>query len=472
MRKINIKILLMICVISIITIFIPHNVEAAGSFSISRSSASLNPGGTTTITIAASNCAGQFTITTSNSSVAAVSTSSIWLDNSSSTVTITAKGAGTATISITASDVTDTDLNTVSGTRACAITVTNPAPVTPPSSSGNSSGGGTTTNKPTTNNSGATNNKPSNNNNSSSNTGTTTTKPEEKKSNDASLKGLIVEGYDLYPEFNTSTKEYNLKVTNDITTVNIVPAVNHEKASYKIEGLPEELQVGANVVKVIVTAEDGTTNTYVVTVNRGRENLKLQNLNVSYIDEMGNTKQLQLKPALTEGVYEYTLGDISYLVSKLNVEVLANLEQAKIEITGKDELTEGENTIIITITMPSESEEEEDEVLTYKITVNKEKEPVITLMGRIQNWYGDNQYKVIMGALMLCSATMGGLSVYLIMEYKKYRLLIQKVAEITRLNNASARATETETNIQTEQTITEEINQTQEEKIKPKGRHF
>ena len=82
MRKINIKIILLLCVISIMTIFIPSEVEAAGGFSISRSSASLNPGGTTTITISASNCAGQFTITTSNSSVATVSTSSIWLDNS------------------------------------------------------------------------------------------------------------------------------------------------------------------------------------------------------------------------------------------------------------------------------------------------------------------------------------------------------------------------------------------------------
>jgi len=481
MKNINMKIILLLCMISIITIFIPSGVEAAGGFSISRSSASLNPGGTTTITISASNCAGQFTISSSNSSVATVSTSSMWLDNSSSTVTVTAKGAGTATISITASDVTDTDLNTVSGTKSCAITVPNPEPVTPPpATGGNNSGGGTTTNKPTTNNnSGTTTNKPSTNNNSKPET----PKPEEKKSNDSSLKGLIVEGFDLYPEFNTSTKEYNVKVTNDITTIKIVPTVNHEKATVKIEGLPEELQVGANVVRVIVTAEDGSTNTYIITVNRPRENLKLQSLNVSYIDENGIAKQLPLNPEITEGVYEYTLEQISYLVSNLNVDVKANLEQAKIEITGNDELVEGENTIVITITMPSESEEEEDEVLTYKITVTKEKEPVVTPMGSVKNWfngitgtisnwYAQNQYKVVMGALMLCSAAMGGLSVYLVIEYKKYRLLVQKIAEITKMNSIEKPVTENIANIQPEQTILQENDQAVEDKIKPRGRHF
>ena len=468
MRKINIKIILLICFISIITVFTSNGVEAAGGFSISRSSVSLNPGEITTITISATNCLGKFTITSSNSSVATVSSSSIWLENSSDTVTVTAKGAGTATISITASDVTDTDYNDVSGTKSCSIIVTNPVPVTPPpTSSENNSGGETITNKPTTNNnSGTTTNKPSTNNNQKPDT----PKQEEKKSNDSSLKGLIVEGFELYPEFNTSTKEYNVKVTNDITTV-------------KIEGLPEELQVGANVVRLIVTAEDGSTNTYIITVNRARENLKLQSLNISYVDENGITKQLPLTPQITEGVYEYTLEQISYLVSNLNVDVKANLEQAKIEITGNDELVEGENTIVITITMPSESEEEEDEVLTYKITVTKEKEPVVTPMGSVKNWFNGitgtisnwfskNQYKMVVGALMLCSAAMGGLSVYLVIEYKKYCLLVQKIAEITKMNSIEKPVTEIIDNLQVEQTISEENNQVVEEKTKPKGRHF
>ncbi|MGN1301918.1 MAG: cadherin-like beta sandwich domain-containing protein [Clostridia bacterium] len=478
MKKISIKILLLICLFSIISILLPLQIEAVGNFSISKSSASLTTGGTTTITVSASNCAGQFSISSSNSSVASVSTSSIWLDNSSDSITITAKGAGTATITISAIDVTDTDLNDVIGSKTCSITVSNPAPVTP-------------TNPPSNNNSGSTNNNGSSNsssNSGSSNKPSNTTKPEEPKSNDSTLKGLSIEGYELYPAFEANTREYNLRVTNDITKVTVLPTVNYSKASYKIEGAIEELQVGKNIITVVVTAEDGTTSNYVINVTREREGLNVQYIKIYYTDEAGNRQELLLNPEFNTEIFEYTLSDLSYLISKLEVEVLSNLEQAKIEITGNEELVEGPNTIVITVTMPSESEEEEDEVLTYKITVNKEKEPVVTLMGRIKNWFngitgtvstwfGENVYEILMGALGVSCVALAGLSIYLVMDYKKYKMIIEKVAEITRINNATTVNTgkATNTNETTNQQILEEMqsNENEEEiEIKEKGKHF
>ncbi len=473
MKKINIKILLLVCLFSVISILLPLNIEAVGNFSISKSSASLTTGGTTTITVSASNCAGQFTISSSNSSVATVSTSSVWLDNSSTTITITAKGAGSANINIKAVDVTDTDLNDVTGTRTCSITVSNPAPVTPTNPPSNNNNSGSTTNSGSSS---------SSNNSGSSNNSSTIAKPEEQKSNDSTLKELTIEGYELYPTFDANTREYSLRVTNDITKVTVTPTVNNSKASYKIEGATEELVIGKNVITVVVTAEDGTTSNYVINVTRDREGLNVQYIKIYYTDEEGNRQELLLNPEFSTEIFEYSLNDLSYLISKLEVEVLANLEQAKIEITGNEELVEGANTITITVTMPSESEEEEDEVLTYKITVNKEKEPVVTLMGRIKNWfkgitgtittwYAENQYKIIMGALMLCSACLGGLSVYLIIDYKKYRMLVKKVAEITRMNNSATQVTEAPVDLQQEQTKIEEKDQ-EEDKIKSRGRHF
>ena len=477
MKKINIKILLLVCLFSMISILLPLNIEAAGNFSISKSSASLTTGGTTTITVSASNCAGQFTISSSNSSVATVSTSSVWLDNSSTTITITAKGAGSANINIKAVDVTDTDLNDVTGTRTCSITVSNPAPVTPTNPPSNSNNVSTTNSgsSSSSNNSGSSNS-------GSSNNSSTTAKPEEPKSNDSTLKGLVIEGYELYPAFDANTREYSLRVTNDITKVIVTPTVNNSKASYKIEGATEELAVGKNIITVVVTAEDGTTSNYVINVTRDREGLNVQHIKIYYTDEEGNRQELLLNPEFSTEIFEYTLNDLSYLISKLEVEVLANLEQAKIEVIGNEELVEGTNTITITVAMPSESEEEEDEVLTYKITVNKEKEPVVTIMGRIKNWfngitgtittwYAENQYKIIMGALMLCSACLGGLSVYLIIDYKKYRMLVKKVAEIARMNNSATQVTAAPVDLRPEQTKIEENDQ-EEDKIKSRGRHF
>lgn len=486
MKTINIKMFLIIGIIAIISMLLPINVvEAAGSFSINKGSASLTTGGTTTITVTASNCAGQFTISSSNSSVATVNTSSVWLDNSSATITVTAKSAGTANISIKAVDVTDTDLNDITGTKTCSVTVSNPAPPPPTNTGGSTTGSGsgssgTSSSKPSSggsSNSGSSNSKPSSGT-------TTTTKPEveEKKSNDSSLKSLVIEGYELYPAFAPNTREYNLRVTNDITTVKVVPEVNDSKASYKIEGAKEELLVGKNAITVVVVAEDGSSSNYVINVTRAREGLNVEHIKFFYIDEAGVKQELALTPAFSAEVFEYDLGTISHLISKLDIDVLANFEEAKIEIKGNENLVEGENTITITVTMPSESEEETDEVLTYTIKLEKQAEPVVTFMGTIKNWfngitgivstwYGENIYEILMGALILCSFALGGLSVYLISAYRRYNLMLQKIAELTRINNSEmANMPVAETKTESSQNVTENTDIDLEEKRK--GRHF
>lgn len=486
MKRIKIMMVLIICAITIITMLLPLNmVEAAGNFSISKGSASLTTGETISISVTASDCAGQFTVSSSNSSVATVSTSSIWLDNSSTTITITAKSAGTASISIKAVDVTDTDLNDITGTKTCSITVSNPTPP-PPTNTGSSSSGSSSSSSGSSNSgsSSSSSSKPSTGGSSSSNnkptTGTTTTtKPkEEKKSNDATLKSLEIEGYELYPTFDTNTREYNIRVANDVTKVIVTPTVNHEKASFKIQGV-EELLVGKNVVTIVVTAEDGSSSNYVINVTRDREGLNVEYIKFSYIDETGTKQELALNPEFSAEVFEYNLGTISHLISKLDVGVLANFAEANIEVEGNEQLVEGENTITVTVTMPSENEEEADEVLTYTIKLNKEAEPVVTVMGKIQNWFHDitgtvsiwfneNVYEILMGALILCSFALGGLSVYLVLAYKKYKLMLQKIGELTRLNNVE------KINIveKNKTDIPQMLEENKELEEKRKGRHF
>lgn len=400
------------------------------------------------------------------------------------TYSLSTSSAGIYTIYLTG-DVTDgsTDVNTGINTSV-TVKVNNPPPVTPtnpPStntggsqSSGGSSSGGSSS-KPSTG--GTSSSKPS--------TGTTTiTSQEETKSKDSTLKGLVIEGYELYPAFDTNTREYNVRVTNDITKLAITPTVNHEKASYKIQGAIEELAVGKNVITIVVTAEDGTTTNYIINVTRDREGLNVEHIKIFYTDETGNRQELVLNPMLSTDVFEYTLNDLSYLISKLDVEVLANFEEAKIEIKGNENLVEGENTITITVTMPSESEEETDEVLTYIIKVNKEAEPVITLMGKIQDWFNgmtgtvstwakEYVHEILTGALGVCSIVLAGLSVYLASAYKKYKLMLQKVAELTRINSAGVvNASEGELKQETEISQEIEENTDTEPEAKRRGRHF
>lgn len=476
MKKKTIKILLTL--ISAIVLYLLLTTTSQAALSISTSKSTVSPGESFSVTVSvSSNEAGAINLSVSNGRL-----SSSYVDlMSQSSVTISCTAGNSGTVSISASGKVANYNTETEGQQSASKTVQIVTPVTPvnPSNGGNSSSNNNNNSRPNTNN-----NSNSNNNNN---------KPETQKSSDSTLKSLTIEGCELYPEFNPETKEYNVKVGNDVTSVNIVATANDSKASCKLEGVYQDLAIGENTATVVVTAEDGSTNRYIIKITRGREALKLVTLKISYKDSEGNIKELKLNPELSEEIFEYKLEDLSYLISKLDVEVIANLEDAKIEITGNEKLSEGENIITITITMPAESEELEDEVLTYKIVVNKEKEPVVTPIGKIKNWFkgitgtistwvNENLYGIVVGSLMLCSACMGGITVYLVIEYKKYRLLMQKIAEITRMNNTNSvpvSQTINSLNIQNSENEnlkgnnkSEEIENKEEETQKNRGKHF
>ena len=104
------------------------------------------------------------------------------------------------------------------------------------------------------------------------------------------------------------------------------------------------------------------------------------------------------------------------------------------------------------------------------------------ITGTISTWVNENLYGIVVGSLMLCSACMGGITVYLVIEYKKYRLLMQKIAEITRMNNTNSvpvSQTINSLNIQNSENEnlkgnnkSEEIENKEEETQKNRGKHF
>ena len=485
MKKTINKIIIALFILALF--IIPTKVYAAGSFSLSRGSASLNPGGTTTITITASNCAGQFSISSSNTNVATVNTSSTWLDNSSITVTVTAKGEGTANINITATDVTDTDLNDIGGTKTCTITVTKPAPVQQE------------TQKPATQET----TKPSTGNNTSTNTNTntktttTTTQkpkvetPEVVKSSVSTLKEIVVEGQTLSPEFDVDVKEYTVNVPYETTTIKVEATPMDEKATVKVEEI-EELKEGENIITITVTAEDESTATYTIKVNRGREPLTVKTLVVKYINQEGKTVEIPLTPKFDEKTKEYKLEDIEHWVDKLLIEVKPNLEKATIKIEGADKLTVGENTITITVSIKEEQEnleegqevqEPKEEKLVYKIKVNKNTEPTFMekakdkfmgIFGGIYTWYNNNQGKIIMYALCACVLALIILSVYIVIDYKKYKVLIVKLKTLEELNTqeiVQENVTQT-TTIETESEDIQNEEVSEPSKKAKGGKHF
>lgn len=86
-------------------------------------------------------------------------------------------------------------------------------------------------------------------------------------SSDATLKSLGIEGYDLTPEFNKNTYEYNLQVENNIETVKINATKNDVNATVQGDG-EVTLTEGDNKFEIRVTAQKGNVQSYYITVNR------------------------------------------------------------------------------------------------------------------------------------------------------------------------------------------------------------
>ncbi|QEC79664.1 cadherin-like beta sandwich domain-containing protein [Mucilaginibacter ginsenosidivorax] len=98
-------------------------------------------------------------------------------------------------------------------------------------------------------------------------------------SNDATLSGLSLSSGSLSPTFASATTSYTASVPNSTTTIAITPTRNQANATIKVNltivssgsaSADFNLNVGDNAQHIVVTAQDGSTKTYTVTVNRAK----------------------------------------------------------------------------------------------------------------------------------------------------------------------------------------------------------
>ena len=89
---------------------------------------------------------------------------------------------------------------------------------------------------------------------------------EASYSKDNNLKSLEVEGYQITPEFNKDTLDYSVTVPEGTKMVNVIATKNDGKATVSGDG-EVELVEGANNLKIVVRAENGSEKTYNLVVN-------------------------------------------------------------------------------------------------------------------------------------------------------------------------------------------------------------
>ncbi|MDY3039133.1 MAG: cadherin-like beta sandwich domain-containing protein [Roseburia inulinivorans] len=91
---------------------------------------------------------------------------------------------------------------------------------------------------------------------------------EASESADNSLKALTISPGTLSPAFKGSTTKYMATVDNSVTSIAVSATPVNEKATIESVTGNTNLAVGANVVQIVVKAENGTTATYKITVTR------------------------------------------------------------------------------------------------------------------------------------------------------------------------------------------------------------
>ena len=229
---------------------------------------------------------------------------------------------------------------------------------------------------------------------------TTVKKEEVVKSSNVNLSSLSIENFSFSPEFNKEIEKYFLSVNQDITSLEINTTTEDSKSKIEISG-NESLEFGITPITIKVTAEDGTYKEYIIEVNKQDTSLGLSSLSIS-----AEGQDLSFSPKFDKNTTSYTLNTEN--ASKLDIEALANYEDATIEITGNSELKNGENTITIKV-------QKDDEVKTYTLNV---KNTIIkqSIIDKIFAWW--NRFWVVF-VVAFCSIIQSLIAIrYLIKYYK------------------------------------------------------
>ena len=96
----------------------------------------------------------------------------------------------------------------------------------------------------------------------------------EKTSSEASLSSISLTDINLTPAFNSGTLNYTSSVSNSISSTTVTAIAVSETATVKINGVSGNsktipLNVGSNLITLLVTAEDGETlKTYTIDITR------------------------------------------------------------------------------------------------------------------------------------------------------------------------------------------------------------
>ncbi|RYF56366.1 MAG: cadherin-like beta sandwich domain-containing protein, partial [Comamonadaceae bacterium] len=194
-------------------------------------------------------------------------------------------------------------------------------------------------------------------------------------SGDASLSALVLSGGSISPAFTPSTTSYTLSIAAATASITATPTVNESNAIVTVNGVAVAsgtasgaipMNIGSNTVTVMVTAQDGTTMTYTVTVTRAlstNNDLAALTLSSGTLNPVFSAAQQSYTAAVPNAVASITitptLADSSASVTVNGIAVASGSPSASIA------LNVGSNVITVVATAQNGSPR------SYTITVTR-----------------------------------------------------------------------------------------------------
>ena len=167
------------------------------------------------------------------------------------------------------------------------------------------------------------------------------------------LQSLSVDGFELSPVFDLDTDIYNITVPFESETVNVLAeAIASDTAQVTGTGT-HHLEVGSNLILITVTAENGTSKVYTLSVYR-------RDYNSNYLTSL-TVEGYALDPVFDMYHYEYRI-EVPYGTDSVQIAATPFIEGSVITGTGVHALSVGENIIEIVVTA------ENGMTKTYRIT--------------------------------------------------------------------------------------------------------
>ncbi len=162
-----------------------------------------------------------------------------------------------------------------------------------------------------------------------------------KQSSNANLGNLGITPND-FTGFRAATLDYNVTVPNDVEKINVYAKTQDPNAKITSGTGDHNLNVGENAIQVVVTAENGNTQTYTINVKREEkakeENKVPENVPASDLKKL-EVKGYKITPEFSANVYEYKL-DVKLDVTELEIITEKQNDKIDIEVVGNTDLKE------------------------------------------------------------------------------------------------------------------------------------